>query len=42
MGLRLGCDLGTRRATATQAEMAEMRAYYGAIADKYLPAELDF
>jgi inositol oxygenase len=36
-------DLYTKRDTRyTEAEMAEMRAYYGAIADKYLPAELDF
>jgi|NorSeaMetagenome_1021524.scaffolds.fasta_scaffold338998_1 hypothetical protein len=26
----------------TQAEVAQMRAYYAAIADKYLPAVLDF
>ena len=26
----------------TQAEIVEMREYYGAIADKYLPAALDF
>lgn len=36
-------DLYTKRDTLySEAEVAQMRAYYAAIADKYLPAVLDF
>ena len=36
---RCARSIHTRNA---QAEIAEMRAYYAAIVDKYLPAALDF